>query len=78
MFFKSFPTVCAPLDLFLSRCRRSSGGLRPFAAFIRGLLDYMQGFTHNQVHTVSWHMSFHRTTEDVKVKREAEMCAVAL
>ncbi|CAN0020481.1 unnamed protein product, partial [Laminaria digitata] len=30
----------------------SGGGLRPFAAFIRGLLDYMQGFTHNQVHTV--------------------------
>ncbi|CAM9211941.1 unnamed protein product [Discosporangium mesarthrocarpum] len=28
------------------------GGLRPFSAFIRGLLDYMEGFTLDQVRTV--------------------------
>ncbi|CAM9123067.1 unnamed protein product [Ectocarpus sp. 12 AP-2014] len=27
-------------------------GLRPFAAFIRALMDYMQGYTHNQVRKV--------------------------
>ena len=43
------PPVFCPLTCFFFLRDRFSGGLRPFAAFIRGLLDYMQGFTHNQV-----------------------------